>query len=211
MKHVSWVLALVVGYALGAVTVGAMKGPALIAVGRGAAGAGAQPQGAAPQARAQRQIEDPKAVYRIAVGDSPARGPADALVTIVEASDFQCPYCKRGAATLKEVEQAYAGKVRVVFKHNPLSFHPNAMPAALAAEEARAQGGDAKFWAMHDKLFELAPALDAASLAKAATEVGLDAAKVNAAVSGQKSPRPDRARPEGSSPASARSAPRPSS
>ncbi|WP_242396229.1 DsbA family protein [Anaeromyxobacter oryzisoli] len=183
MKHVSWVLALVVGYVLGAVTVGAMKGPPLFAFGRG--GAGALPAPAA-QARAQRQVEDPNAVYRIAVDDSPARGPADALVTIVEASDFQCPFCKRGAATLKQVEQAYPGKVRIVFKHNPLAFHPNAMPAALAAEAARAQGGDAKFWAMHDKLFELAPALDAASLAKAATEVGLDATKVTEAVTAQR-------------------------
>jgi protein-disulfide isomerase len=186
MKHVSWVLALVVGYALGAATVGAMKGPPLIGIGRAPTALAAAP-GQAPQPpRPSRPSEDPAAVYKVPLGDSPARGPADALVTVVESSDFQCPFCKRGAATMKEVEQLYAGKVRVVFKHNPLPFHPNALPAAIAAEEARAQGGDAKFWAMHDKLFDQAPALEPASLEKAAAEVGVDAAKVKAALEAQK-------------------------
>ena len=100
-----------------------------------------------------RPTEDPRAVYRIAVDDSPVKGPADALVTIVESSDFECPFCKRVGPTLKQVEETYRGKVRFVFKHNPLPFHARALPAAIATEEARAQGGDAKFWAMHDALF----------------------------------------------------------
>ncbi|BDG03963.1 DsbA family protein [Anaeromyxobacter oryzae] len=185
MKHVSWVLALVVGYALGAATIGALKGPPLIGIGRGPAVAAPAP-GAPQQARPARPVEDPKAVYKVPLDGSPVRGPADALVTIVESSDFQCPYCKRGAATIQELEKIYAGKVRVAFKHNPLPFHPNAAPAANAAEEARAEGGDARFWALHDKLFEIAPALDAASLEKAAADVGVDAAKVKAAVESQR-------------------------
>jgi protein-disulfide isomerase len=185
MKQVSWIVALVVGFAIGFVGRGAID-----VGGAGRAPAALRP---APQARPQRPVEDPRAAYRVPVDDSPVRGPSDALVTIVESSDFECPFCKRGAATMKQVEELYKGKVRVVFKHNPLSFHPRALPAALATEEARAEGGDAKFWAMHDRLFEQAPALDDASLEKAAQELGLDAAKVKAAVaSGAAKPRIER-------------------
>ncbi len=118
------------------------------------------------------RVEDPKAVYRVQLEDSPVRGPSDALVTIVESSDFECPFCKRAAPTMKQIEEAYRGKVRFAFKHNPLSMHPHALVATMVAEEARVQGGDEKFWAMHDKLFEL-PSLDATSLTTVAKELGL--------------------------------------
>jgi protein-disulfide isomerase len=130
-------------------------------------------------APAPTQVEDPKAVYRVPVDGSPVRGPADALVTVVEVSDFECPFCKRSSATLKKIESTYAGKVRVVFKHNPLSMHPNAVPAAVMAEAARDEGGDAKFWAMHDRLYDL-KALDRASLDAAAKELGLSATVASA-------------------------------
>jgi len=138
---------------------------------------------AAPPARPQ---EDPKAVYRVPVDDSPVKGPADALVTIVESSDFECPYCKRVGPTMKQLEEAYPGKLRFVFKHNPLPMHPRAMPAAVASEEARAQGGAARFWAMHDKLFDLAPALERPGLEKAAQELGLDLPAFRRALDGNK-------------------------
>jgi protein-disulfide isomerase len=137
-------------------------------------------------APAPRPQEDPKAVYKVPVDDSPVKGPPDALVTIVESSDFECPYCKRVGPTMKQIEEAYAGKVRFVFKQNPLAFHPKAMPSALASEEARAQGGASRFWAMHDKLFDAAPSLDRASLEKAAQELGLDMTRFKAAVSSGK-------------------------
>jgi protein-disulfide isomerase len=130
------------------------------------------PAAAAPPAPAP-MVDDPKAVYRVPLEDSPVRGSRDALLTIVVSSDFECPFCKRVDPLMKQIEEAYKGKVRFVWKNNPLSMHANAVPAALLVEEARVQGGDAKFWAMHDKLFELAPALDRASLEKAAAEVGL--------------------------------------
>jgi protein-disulfide isomerase len=152
------------------------------ASGKGAPAAPARP-GAVPPAPAQQQVEDPKAVYRVPLDGSPVRGPADALVTIVEVSDFECPYCKKVAPTLKQLEDAYPGKVRFVFKHDPLGFHANAVPAAKLAEEARTQGGDAKFWAAHDKILEL-PALDRASLEGVARELGLDEAKVKAGLDG---------------------------
>jgi protein-disulfide isomerase len=178
MKHVSWIVALVIGLAIGFVGRDALDG------GRTRPSAGAP---LAQPARPSRPVEDPRAVYRVPVDGSATKGPADALVTIVESSDFQCPFCKRGAAVMKQVEEAYRGKVRFVFKHNPLTqIHPQALPAALAVEEARAQGGDAKFWALHDKLFELAPSLDAASIERAAGEIGLDAGKVRAAIASGK-------------------------
>jgi protein-disulfide isomerase len=171
-KHVSWILALVVGLVLGVVADRMAGGTGTPSARRPepAAKPGETPR---PPPRPQ---EDPKAVYRVPVDDSPVRGPDDALVTIVESSEFECPFCKRVAPTLKEIEQTYGGKVRFVFKHNPLPFHAKAMPAAVAAEEARSQGGSAKFWAMHDKLFEAAPALERANLEQAAQQLGLDLA-----------------------------------
>jgi protein-disulfide isomerase len=170
--HVSWVLALVVGFALGYV-VNAGGPPSRPAI-------RAQPGQPAPQ-RPARPTEDPRATYRVPVDDSPVRGPADALVTIVESSDFECPFCKRAAPTMKQIEEAYRGKVRFVFKHNPLPFHARALPAAIATEEARAQGGDARFWAMHDALFAAA-SLDEAGVLQAAKEAGVDPAKVKEAI-----------------------------
>ncbi|MEM7587785.1 MAG: thioredoxin domain-containing protein [Acidobacteriota bacterium] len=91
----------------------------------------------------------------------PFRGNPDAPVTIVEYSDFQCPYCARGAKTIDEVLEKYPNDVKVVFQHFPLSFHPWAKPAAVAAHCVGMQNNDA-FWALHDKYFanqkELTPA-----------------------------------------------------
>jgi protein-disulfide isomerase len=111
--------------------------------------------------------------------DDPSRGNARAPVTIVEFSDFQCPFCSRAGPTLKQIEQTYGKDVRIVWKHQPLPFHPEALPAALAAEAARQQG---KFWEMHDKLFENQRALSAASYEAWAKELGLDVGKFKAAM-----------------------------
>jgi protein-disulfide isomerase len=109
--------------------------------------------------------------------DDPVKGKATASVTVVEFSDFQCPYCARATPTVNEMEAAFPQDVRVVWKHFPLSFHANAMPAALAAEAAREQGGSAKFWAMHDKLFANQAALSEAAYTQYARELGLDLAR----------------------------------
>ncbi len=158
MKNVSWVLALVVGLVVGFFG--------------GAAYQGARKPATAPAtARAPRPV-DPT-VYRVPIDGSAVKGPADALVTIVESSDFQCPYCRNVIPTLEKVEKAYRGKVRFVFKHNPLPMHPQAPAAAHAAEAARAQGGDEKFWKMHDALFA-ASDLSQATLEGLAGKLGLD-------------------------------------
>ena len=96
--------------------------------------------------------EPAKTVQLIPINPNDAiRGNKDgALITIVEFSEFQCPFCTRGNETLKQVEEKYGDKVRIVFKHLPLPFHKEAEPAARAALAAGKQG---KFWQMHDALF----------------------------------------------------------
>ncbi len=82
-----------------------------------------------------------------------AEGPVDAPITVVEYSDFQCPFCSRGYATMKQVMQTYSGKVRFIFKHLPLSFHPLAMPAAKRFEAIALQSTE-KAFKFHDEVFE---------------------------------------------------------
>jgi protein-disulfide isomerase len=89
----------------------------------------------------------------------PIMGNPDAPVTIVEFSDFQCPYCSRAANTVEQILAKYPNDVRFVYKHFPLGFHPWAKPAAIASECAAAQNDDA-FWSLHDKFFENQKALN---------------------------------------------------
>ena len=105
---------------------------------------------------------------------SPFKGPANAPVTLVEFSEFQCPFCSRVGPTLKQLEKDYAGKLKIVFMHQPLPFHDNAQIAAEASMAANEQG---KFWEYHDKLFANQKALGRPELEKYATELGLDLAK----------------------------------
>src|SRR5207245_11656696 len=90
-------------------------------------------------------------VYKVALGDAAQKGDPEAKITIVEWSDFQCPYCGRVIDTLHQIEKTYGSDVRFVFKQNPLPMHPDAPYAAKASLAAQRQG---KFWQMHDKLFE---------------------------------------------------------
>ena len=85
--------------------------------------------------------------------DNPSKGPTKAPVTVQVFSDFQCPFCSRVLPTLAQIEKKYAGRVRVVWRNMPLSFHGDARLAAQAAMEAHAQKGDGGFWKMHDLLF----------------------------------------------------------
>ncbi len=82
--------------------------------------------------------------------DAYQTGPKDAKVTVVEFGDFQCPACGAEAPIVKDLRSEYAGKVNFVFRHFPLSIHPNAQVGAEAAEAAGAQG---KFWEMYDLLY----------------------------------------------------------
>jgi len=117
-------------------------------------------------------LEPPRLKVEVAGGQ--VRGPASAPITIVEYADYQCPYCIRAVAALKQVEERYPGKVRIVFRDFPLTqIHPNAGKAAEAGACANDQG---KFWPMHDRLFSNQTKLGVADLKKHAAELGLDAA-----------------------------------
>jgi protein-disulfide isomerase len=104
----------------------------------------------------------------------PARGPAGAKVTIVEFSDFQCPYCARARPVLEQVMKQYGSDVRLVFRDFPLSFHDNAAKAAEAGHCADEQG---RFWAMHDWMFENQSKLTVSELKDAAPGLGIDRKK----------------------------------
>ena len=114
--------------------------------------------------RAPKPCDRPPATTR-------SRGNKAAPVTIVLFSDFQCPFCSRVEPTLEQVLATYGDKVRVAWKHQPLAFHPNAVPAAEAAEAAREQG---KFWEMHDALFQNQQALSPETYERLARQLGLE-------------------------------------
>jgi len=105
------------------------------------------------------------------------RGAAEPLVTIVEYSDYQCPFCGTFASTVHELEAIYPEDLRVVFHQFPMPMHPQAPLAAKASIAAQAQG---KFWAMHDWMFANRATLSREDLVGAATDMGLDKAKFEA-------------------------------
>jgi protein-disulfide isomerase len=104
------------------------------------------------------------------------QGPPDAPITLVEFSDYECPFCKAAEPVLKQVLARYPTQVKLVFKNFPLDSHPKARPAAEAALCAGEQG---KFWEMHAKLFEKAPQIAPEQIASIAAEAGLDAKKLD--------------------------------
>jgi protein-disulfide isomerase len=109
--------------------------------------------------------------------DDPSEGKADAPVTVVEYSDFQCPFCLRVMPTLKQLRAKYGDRMRLVWKDFPLTqIHPQAFVAAQAGNCAREQG---KFWELHDKMFGNQSALQPDALKKYAADTGLDAAQFN--------------------------------
>lgn len=99
-----------------------------------------------------------------------------AVVTIVAYSDFECPFCRRGAVSLNKLRALYGDKVRLVFRHYPLPFHRNAMGAHRAAVAAGNQG---KFWQLHDKIFDNQRKMKDADLLEMAKEIGLKLKRFN--------------------------------
>jgi protein-disulfide isomerase len=133
--------------------------------------------GGAPPGRQRAEgpaLPDPSKRYTVDVGTAPIRGGKDAKITIVEFSDFQCPFCSRVNPTLAQINQTYGDKVRVAFKHLPLRIHPDAPAAHAAAEAAHRQG---KFWEMHDKIFANQRDLKPEKFRDYAKESGLDVVK----------------------------------
>ena len=116
----------------------------------------------------------------VAIGDDPFKGPEKAAVTIVEFSDYQCPYCRRVEPALKQVMENYEGKVRLVYKDYPLPMHPLAPKASEAALCAEEQG---KFWEYHEALYADQSKLSVPDLEATATRLGLDSEKFNECLS----------------------------
>jgi protein-disulfide isomerase len=170
-----------------AACIGAVVGFGIATYVRGGPAAGTPLRGQNAAAAPTREANLPPGsdvVYKAILGAAPVKGDPEAKVTIVEFSDFQCPYCGRVMETVHQIERAYGKDVRIAFKHNPLPMHPDAPYAARAAIAAGNQG---KFWEMHDKLFEANVAHDPAGLKPAAIEkmaqdLGLDVAKLQAEV-----------------------------
>jgi protein-disulfide isomerase len=136
--------------------------------------------------RSQAKIEDrlqPPPIVRVEVpvDGAPVRGAADAPVTLVEFSDFHCPFCKQVQATLKQLLERYPAKVRLVYRDFPLdSLHPQARRAAEAARCAQDQG---KFWEYHDLLFAGPTSASPEDLERFAGQVGLDTAAFESCLS----------------------------
>ncbi len=108
---------------------------------------------------------------------APTRGSPMAQVTVVEFSDFECPYCGRAHPIVQQLLNEFEGRVRLVFKNFPLSGHPHAMTAARAAVAAGNQG---KFWEMHDLLFEHQRQLEDEDIDRYAEQLGLDMERFHA-------------------------------
>jgi protein-disulfide isomerase len=123
---------------------------------------------------------DPAQAYRVGLGlPGHQLGPDDALVTIVEFSDFQCPYCQKQVSALEQVRKKYGNQVRIVYRHFPLGGHRDAQLAAEASVAAAEQG---KFWAFHDLVWKNFGKLSRADLETFAKTAGLDLAKFRAAL-----------------------------
>jgi protein-disulfide isomerase len=145
-----------------------------------------------PAKQDEGEKEDTTTVFKVPVGSSPVLGNANALVTIIEFSDFQCPFCSRVEPTLKAVRDKYGDKVRLVWKNEPLPFHPAAEPAAEATMEVAAEKGVKGFWDAHDKFYAgqstISNGKDANldAIVKIATDAGGSADKVKKAIDDHK-------------------------
>jgi len=115
----------------------------------------------------------------VPIGDSPAMGPADAPVTVIEFIDFQCPHCVSIGPIVKKIMQTYPDKIRLIIKNFP---YKNREHARLAAEASLAARDQDKYWEMHDILITRSPQLDRTSLIAYARELGLDVAKFTEAI-----------------------------
>jgi protein-disulfide isomerase len=125
-------------------------------------------------------LDDP---VTISITGDPVRGPANARVTVVEFSDFQCPYCSKAVAETKALMRQFPNDVRMVFKQFPLEDHSQAEFGAEAALAAQAQG---KFWEMHDMIYAGYPDISRATVLGYARKLGLDVTRLTSEVDSHK-------------------------
>lgn len=144
------------------------KGSAAVAV------APQAPSGAGPGDSAPVPPQPPSGPVKPVDDSDHVLGPKDAKVTVIEYSDFECPFCQRFYPTVKEIIKSYPKDVRFVYRHFPLtSIHPNAQKAAEATECAAKLGGNDAFWKLHDKIFDRSPNIAPDVLVTLAKENGL--------------------------------------
>jgi protein-disulfide isomerase len=127
----------------------------------------------------------PKGAINVDIAKAPVWGNENAAVTVVEFSDFQCPFCSRAAETVTELKKKYNGKIKVAYKHFPLPMHKDARPTAEASMCVYEQGND-KFWKFHDIVFKNQEKLDADSVVGYAKQAGADANKFQDCVKAHK-------------------------
>lgn len=172
-------IGLIAGYSIGSTLTltptGGVRAPSPIAQAPSAQPAPQIPQQPPPPPAGDIPAIDPKVDH--------IRGDVNAEITIVEYSDFECPFCQRHHPTMQQLVDEYKGKVNWVYRHFPLSFHPNAEPAAIASECAAEIGGNDAFWKFTDKVFETQGEWNYESYAK---DIGLDAAKFKECVASGK-------------------------
>lgn len=120
---------------------------------------------------AKKEMEEANKVWDIPVDESPVFGPENAKLTIVEFTEFQCPYCSRIAPTMQELNKKYPNEIKFVYKHFPLSFHANAQAAAASSIAAHKQG---KFWEYRYALAPHSRELGDSIYVAVAKEVGLN-------------------------------------
>jgi len=150
--------------------------------GRGATSAGREAVATSVASRSVSKAALPSQRWLVPLGTSPVRGPTDALVTIVEFADFQCPYSKQAEPFLRRLEARFPDKLRIAWKDYPSSAHPHADAAAQLAREALRQKGVTGFWQAHDRLLEMSPRVGRADLEVLARELGLDLAEARKAI-----------------------------
>jgi protein-disulfide isomerase len=129
---------------------------------------------ASPKAHRPKLLEDP---VKIPVAGAPVKGPEDARITLVEFSDFECPFCSAAAPRVDAIMAVYPKDVKLIYKQFPLSMHPHAEIAAEASLAAREQG---KFWEMYEVLFKNFRQLSRTSILQMAKDLGLDMDKFQA-------------------------------
>jgi len=120
---------------------------------------------------ASKLLDDPVPIPTLG---APVTGPANAKITLVEFSDFQCPYCSKAVTQIAATLKAYPNDIRLIFKQYPLDSHPQAAISAAASLAANAQG---KFWPLHDLMFANRPKLSRESILGWAKEIGVDMKK----------------------------------
>lgn len=127
----------------------------------------------------------PKMQVAVDVGSAPIYGKPGAPITVIEFSDFQCPFCSKAADTVVELKKKYGSKIRLAFRHFPLPMHQEARPAAEASLCMNDQSAD-KFWKFHDVAFKNQGKLDKASLEKYAKDAGADMTKYGECITSKK-------------------------